>query len=57
MPVFWPDLEDAWLHAILTIDTHWKAKHRGHAWQLDRWGEGPSLLTFAELGLELDLTG
>ncbi len=55
VPVFWPDVEDAMLDAIFTIETIWAARHRGHAWRLDRHGEGPSRLTFADLGLKLAL--
>lgn len=53
VPVFWPDAEDAALDAIITLDTIWKARHRGYRWRLDKWGEGPSLLSFADLGLRV----
>ncbi len=53
VPVFWPNVEDAALDAILTLETIWTARHRGHAWRLDKWGEGPSLVTFAQLGLRI----
>ncbi len=55
IPVFWPDVEDAALDAILTLETIWTARHRGHAWKLDERGEGPSLLTLADLGLKIAL--
>lgn len=53
VPVFWPDVEDAMLDAILTLETIWTARHRGHRWRLDRRGEGPSLVTLADLGLHV----
>lgn len=55
VPVFWTDEEDAALDAILTLQKLWTIRHRAHAWRLDKWGEGPSLLTLADLGLNVGL--
>lgn len=55
VPVFWPDAEDAALDAIITLETVWNARHRGYRWKLDKWGEGPSLLSLADLGLQVTL--
>ena len=53
--VFWPDAEDAAIDAILTLETIWAARHHGHAWRLDKFGEGASLVTLADLGLSVGI--
>ena len=43
------------LEAILTLRKAWTRKHRGYRFRLDKWGEGPSRMRFADLGLDLDI--
>lgn len=49
------DLErdDFALDAILALRRAWTRKHRGFRFRLDKWGEGPSRMSFADLGLDV----
>ncbi len=46
------DLDDAALGAILALEKIWRRAHEGYEWRLDRWGEGPSRVSLADLGLD-----
>lgn len=51
-PRDWRGVDDFALEALLALEELWERKHRGFPWKLDRWGEGPSRVTFADLGLD-----
>ena len=44
--------EDFALDALLAIEDAWKRAHRGGELAADPWGEGPSRLRLADLGLD-----
>ncbi len=44
--------DDIALDAILSLRAIWAASHRGYAWRLDAWGEGPSRVRLTDLGLD-----
>lgn len=44
--------EDSALEALLAIEHSWERAHRGHELAPDVWGEGPSRLRLADLGLD-----
>lgn len=47
--------EDAALEALLAIEHAWERAHRGQEPVEDVWGEGPSRLRLADLGLDARL--
>lgn len=47
--------EDLALEALLSIERAWERAHRGVELATDRWGEGPSRLRLADLGLDARL--
>lgn len=48
-------VDDVALEALLAVAGVWERRHRGFRWRLDRWGEGPSRVTLADLGLDARL--
>src|ERR687887_22553 len=49
------DRDDFALEAILALRRQWARKHRGHRFRLDKWGEGPSRISFHDLGLDIEM--
>ena len=47
--------EDFALEAILLLRKTWTRKHRGFRFRLDKWGEGPSRITFKDLGFDINI--
>jgi hypothetical protein len=47
--------DDFALEAILSLRKTWTRKHRGFRFKLDKWGEGPSRIRFADLGLDINI--
>lgn len=44
--------EDFALEALVAMEAAWERAHRGRELASDVWGEGPSRLRFADLGLD-----
>lgn len=49
--------DDLALETLVAIEAAWKGAHPGGEPEPDRWGEGPSHMTLAALGLDVTLYG